>query len=100
MSFAGKLACALVVLAAAGGAAGIVEEQAVKAAGTPSEQYYIIREYQDKAALFVEGCDRPEAVFDVPLDMLNPADRALLKEGIRLKGAYDVARLIEDLELE
>lgn len=100
MSFVNKLLCTLAVLAAAGGAAGAVGERQVVATNNAAEQYYIIREYQGKAALFKEGCDSPEAVFDAPLEMLNPADRALLKEGIRLKGLYDVARLIEDLELE
>ncbi|MDE7194107.1 MAG: hypothetical protein K2O14_09080 [Oscillospiraceae bacterium] len=64
------------------------------------ESCFILREYGDTMALFEEGEDAPIAVYSTPITQINPADAALLADGIRLKTMSEVARLLEDLEVE
>ena len=61
---------------------------------------FVLREYNGKIALFEEGNDEPLAVYKTSVDELFPADAELLREGIRLKNRAEVARLVEDLDLE
>ena len=105
MSIYGKLCGALLAVTMVGGGAAYITSVGND---TMSElnsiietlTYYELREYNGNIALFKDGCEEPEAVFSTPLDSLNPADAALISEGIRLHGISDVSRLIEDLELE
>ena len=64
------------------------------------EQCFILREYGDTMALFEEGAEEPLAIYSTPITQINPADAALLVDGIRLKSMSEVARLLEDLEVE
>lgn len=64
------------------------------------EQCFILREYGNTMALFEEGAEEPLAVYSTPITQINPADAALLVDGIRLKSMSEVARLLEDLEVE
>lgn len=105
MSFFGKLCGGLAILALAGSAAylsdGGAQSVTAELSGISMEEdYYILREHEGKIALFRENSDTPEMVYSTPLSELNPADAALLGKGIRLKGLTEVARLLEDLELE
>ena len=61
---------------------------------------FVLREYNGKIALLEEGSDEPLAIYKTPIDSLFPADAELLREGIRLKNRAEVARLVEDLDLE
>lgn len=61
---------------------------------------FVLREYDGKIALLEEGSDEPLAIYKTPIDSLFPADAELLRDGIRLKNRAEVARLVEDLDLE
>lgn len=61
---------------------------------------YILREHEGKIALFKEGEEEPIAVYSAPMESINPVDQQLLKDGIRISGMTEVARLIEDLDLQ
>ena len=61
--------------------------------------YYVLREYNGKVALFYGNATEPEAVYDTSADSFYPADRALLEEGIILSSREELRRLIEDLDL-
>ena len=105
MSVYGKLAGALVSVALIGGSAAYVKTLGDEVMADVSEissqlSQYIIMEYEDKIALFEEGSDSPLAVYSVPIDGINPADYELLKEGIRLRDLSEVARLLEDWDIE
>lgn len=60
---------------------------------------YVLRTHEGSIALFKEGSAEPIAVYSAPLE-LNPTDAKLLEEGIRLCGMNDVARLLEDLDIQ
>ena len=61
---------------------------------------YILREHEGKIALFKEGEEVPLAIYSAPMESINPVDQQMLKEGIRISGMTEVARLIEDLDLQ
>ncbi len=63
-------------------------------------KYYVLREYNQSAALYEEGNPAPIVIYSTPLTSLNAADAELIKEGIRLRGMNEVSRLIEDLDIE
>lgn len=105
MSVYGKLAGTLVSVALIGGGAAYVmsvSDEVMAEVSSLSEEIscYIIREYEGDIALFKEGCDEPVAVYSIPAEGINAADRELLREGIRLQGLSDVTRLLEDLDIE
>ena len=60
---------------------------------------FVLREYDGKVALFRENEPQPIAVYEAP-SALYAADEELLRDGIRLKTAGEITRLIEDLGLE
>lgn len=60
---------------------------------------FVLREYGGKIALFRESDAQPIAVYQTPVSGLCPADEELLREGIRLRSATEVTRIIEDLDL-
>ena len=62
--------------------------------------YFVLREYDGKIALFQENESEPLAVYKTPINSLYPADKELLRDGIRLKTEAEISRLIEDLDLE
>ena len=94
MSLYGKMAGGLIALTLVGGSAAYVASAAgsvLEAAEQTAAQLscYVLREYNGSVALFSDdGTD------------VNPADAALLKEGIRLRGLTEVSRLLEDLDIE
>ena len=61
---------------------------------------YVLREYNGSVALFSDDGTEPIAQYSTPIADVNPADAALLKEGIRLRGLTEVSRLLEDLDIE
>lgn len=82
MSLYGKMAGGLIALTLVGGSAAYV----ASAAGS--------------VALFSDDGTEPIAQYSTPIADVNPADAALLKEGIRLRGLTEVSRLLEDLDIE
>lgn len=65
-----------------------------------NQEFYVLREWNGKIALLEEGTEEPLTVYNTKISSLYPADAELLREGIRVKTRFEVARLIEDLELE
>lgn len=81
--------------------AAAIAAQTVFLCGASAESgCYVLREYNGKTALFRENSAAPIAVYETPPSALYPADAALLAEGIRVKTDSEIARLVEDLELE
>lgn len=104
MSVYGKFMGTLAALAVAGGGAaylamsgGAAETVQTSAA---SSRCYVIKEHNGFVALFLEGTEQPIAVYNTPIADINPADAELLHDGIRLLGMSEVARLLEDLDVE
>ncbi len=67
---------------------------------TIEENCFVVKEYNGKIALFSEIETDPIAVYSTPIDYINPTDAELLTDGIRLKSMDEVARLLEDLDVE
>lgn len=81
--------------------AALIAAQTVFLCGASAEEScYVLKEYNGKIALFRENSPAPIAVYETPPSALYPADAAMLAEGIRVKTDSEIARLIEDLELE
>lgn len=68
--------------------------------GNSGAEFYVLREWNGKIALLEEGADEPITVYNTKISSLYPADAELLREGIRVKTRFEVARLVEDLDLE
>lgn len=105
MSLYGKMAGGLIALTLVGGSAAYVASDAgsvLEAAEQTAAQLscYVLREYNGSVALFSDDGTEPIAQYSTPIADVNPADAALLKEGIRLRGLTEVSRLLEDLDIE
>ena len=50
----------------------------------------------EKVALWREGDDHPEQVYDIRADTLPPADRLQLRRGIRLESREEVWAVLEN----
>ncbi|MDR0884677.1 MAG: hypothetical protein LBN05_08780 [Oscillospiraceae bacterium] len=62
----------------------------------PPEPQYTLRAYAGELALFLEGDEEPIEQYDVPVDTLPDADRALLDAGITVTGDAALQELLED----
>lgn len=105
MSLYGKMAGGLIALTLVGGSAAYVASAAgsvLEAAEQTATQLscYVLREYNGSVALFSDDGTEPIVQYSTPIADVNPADAALLKEGIRLRGLTEVSRLLEDLDIE
>ena len=105
MSIYGKLLSALLVLVMIGFGIAYVQSVSGEVMADVSSvaqeaSCYVLREHEGSIALFKEGEDDPIAVYTAPIDSINSVDMQLLKEGIRISGMTEVARLIEDLDLQ
>lgn len=99
------MAGGLIALTLVGGSAAYVASAAgnvLEAAEQTAAQLscYVLREYNGSVALFSDDGTEPIAQYSTPIADVNPADAALLKEGIRLRGLTEVSRLLEDLDIE
>lgn len=99
------MAGGLIALTLVGGSAAYVASAAgsvLEAAEQTATQLscYVLREYNGSVALFSDDGTEPIAQYSTPIADVNPADAALLKEGIRLRGLTEVSRLLEDLDIE
>ncbi|MBQ8193927.1 MAG: hypothetical protein IJZ47_01045 [Oscillospiraceae bacterium] len=105
MSIYGKFVSALLAIVIAGFGmayvAGLTDEVMADVSDIAQETAcYILKAHEGGIALFKEGEAEPVAVYSAPMEDINPTDAKLLEEGIRLYGMSDVARLIEDLDLQ
>lgn len=104
MSGYGKFMGTLAALAVAGGGAAYLaaSEGSAPAVQTfsASSRCYVVKEHNGFVALFEEGTEQPVAVYNTPIEDINPADAGLLRDGIRLLEMSEVARLLEDLDIE
>ena len=105
MSIYGKLAGALAAVTITGFGAAYVasagnEVMADVNSIAQEASYYILCEHEGNIALFKEGESEPIAVYTAPMEDINPVDRQMLQEGIRISGMTEAARLIEDLDLQ
>ena len=57
---------------------------------------YVLRSYEGRLAIFREGGDTPEMIFDVYTRLLPQADRERLEAGITAPDYETLTRLIED----
>ncbi len=57
---------------------------------------YVLRSYEGRLAIFREGSDTPEMIFDVYTRLLPQADRERLEAGITAPDYETLTRLIED----
>lgn len=62
----------------------------------PSPAGYLLKSYEGRLAVFRQGCDTPELIFDVYTRLLPPADRDRLETGISAPDYETLTRLIED----
>ncbi len=104
MSIYGKFVSALIALVIAGFGmayvAGMTDEVMADISSIAQEAAcYVLKEHNGAIALFKDGVEEPLAVYDFPMESINPADAQLLREGIRLCGMSEVTRLLEDLDL-
>lgn len=82
-------------------AAAVLISQTLTLSGASADSVcFVLREYDGKIALFQENESEPLAVYRTPINSLYPADKELLKDGIRVKSKSEISRLIEDLDLE
>lgn len=58
--------------------------------------YYIIKEYQGKIAIFEDDITTPYAIYDTYTSVLPETDRQKLKEGILVKDKDELQKVIED----
>lgn len=57
---------------------------------------YLLREHEGRIAVFREGAETPELIFDVYTRMLPEPDQAALEAGILVRDYEELTRLIED----
>lgn len=69
------------------------EEPAVT---VPSPALWCLREHNGRLAIFKEGTDTPELIFDVYTRLLPSTDRTLLQQGIYAADYEELTRLVED----
>ena len=81
-------------------AALIAAQTAFLCCSSANSDYFVLREYDGKIALFRTSDPQPITVYETRPEALFPADAALLRDGISLKNEGELNRLIEDLGLE
>ena len=57
---------------------------------------YLIRDYQGRVAVFLEGVEEPEMIFDIYTKTLPKLDQQQLTKGIPVEGYQQMTRLVED----
>lgn len=61
-----------------------------------AEDYYTVKEYQGKVAIFNSKSNLPLNIFDTYVSTLPQHDRMLLEEGITIENIEELQRIIED----
>lgn len=57
---------------------------------------FLLGIHEGKVALWKDGSDRPEQVYDIRADSLPPADRLELGRGIRLEDREELWQVLEN----
>ena len=57
---------------------------------------YVLREYEDRLAVFLEGDTDPLYVFNVSMSTMSDYDKTALKEGIAAQNIEELKSLVED----
>ncbi len=65
---------------------------------TTQQDYYTVKEYQGKVAVFEKDSENPMDVLDVYVAQLPETDRTQLHDGIIIETKEKLARLIEDYD--
>ena len=104
MSFYGKITSAAAAVLIAGGCAAYASGQSAAVLDSARQtaadlQCYVLTVSGGAVALYKEGEAEPLTVYATKIDEINPADAALLRDGIRLRGMSEVLRLLEDLDV-
>ena len=60
------------------------------------DQRYLIRDYNGRIAVFLEGMEEPELIFDIYTKTLPELDQQQLSQGIVVVGYQRMTRLVED----
>lgn len=68
----------------------------VKTENITRAQYYYVREYQGKIAVFKDNEKKPDAVYDVYVSNLPEKDKNLLQNGLRAESEEELQQIIED----
>lgn len=63
---------------------------------TPEEDIYMLKEYDGKLAVFVEGEEEPQDIFNVYIKTLPAFDQGQLHQGIKVESYGELLSLIED----
>lgn len=101
MSLYGKITAAFAAITILScGSVYAADVEATAQAPDSGTGYYVLMEYGNSLALFEDGNAVPLAIYSTPLSQINPADALILHDGIRLKTMTEVARLLEDLDIE
>ena len=61
-----------------------------------AEDYYTVKVYQGKVAIFNNKSNLPLNIFDTYVSTLPQHDRMLLEEGITIENTEELQRIIED----
>lgn len=57
---------------------------------------FLLGLHGDRVALWEDGCDRPEQVYDIRAGSLPPADRLILGRGLRLESRQELWQVLEN----
>lgn len=94
--------CTAAAFLITGAASAVVNNKPVKNPTTTSsassvmQNYYIVREYNGKLAVFKNSDKYPTTIYDVFVFTFPEADKELLKKGIKVTSEHDLRKLIED----
>ncbi len=73
-----------------------IEKQKIKEQIPVAQDYYTVKEYDGKVAVYKNNDTVPSTVFDAYTSLLPEQDRELLKQGIRVKTDEELQKVIED----
>ncbi len=63
---------------------------------TTEKEYYTIKEYEGKVAVFKNSDTTPLTIYEAYISLLPESDRQRLKNGILVDNSQDLQRIIED----
>ena len=63
---------------------------------TTKKEYYTIKEYEGRIAVFENSDTNPLTIYDSYVSLLPESDRNRLKTGILVDNSQDLQRIIED----
>ena len=61
-----------------------------------SEEFYILKEYNGKIAVYTSNSDKPIEITNASTAKLPKSDQEALKDGIKAKSKKELNRLLED----